>query len=79
MTVRASKFPSVQLENRQQERIERAEQNQDKLIAVLLAENEQRMLNILNSYVKNWDVQKYISRQDKQKDFMARRIRTVLW
>ena len=53
MTVRASKFPSVRLENRQQQRIERAEQNQDKLIAVLLAENEQRMLNILNSYVKN--------------------------
>ena len=74
MTVRASKFPSVRLENRQQERIERAEQNQDKLIAVLLAENEQRMLNILN-----WTPEKREIRWDKQKEFMARRIRTVLW
>lgn len=79
MTVRASKFPSVQLEDRQEERIKRAEENSDKLIAVLLAENEERMLKILLSYVANGDVNKYIDRQNKQKEFMTRRILTVLW
>ena len=79
MTVRASSFPSVRLENMKQQRQQRALENQDKLIAVLQAENEERMLKILLSYVANWDVQKYIDRQNKQKEFMARRILTVLW
>lgn len=78
MTVRASSFPSVRLENMKQQRYERSQQNQDKLIAVLQAENEERMLKILLSYIANWDIQKYIDRQNKQKEFMARRIRTVL-
>lgn len=78
MVVHASRFPECQLENRQQQRYERAQQNQDKLIAVLQAENEERMLKILLSYVANWDIQKYIDRQNKQKEFMARRIFNVL-
>ena len=36
------------------------------------------MIAILNSFVKSWDVNKYLERQRKQKEFMYRRIRTVL-
>lgn len=60
------------------ERAEWARENHDKLIAVLCAENEERMIAILNSFVKSWDVNKYLERQRKQKEFMYHRIRTVL-
>ena len=78
MTVRASSLPSVRLENMKQQRQQRALENQDKLIAVLQAENEERMLKILLSYIANGDIQRYIDRQNKQKEFMARMILTVL-
>lgn len=60
------------------ERQNRVNENQDKLIACLLAENEQRMVNILNSFAKSGDTRKYLERQNKQKEFMAYRIRNVL-
>ena len=60
------------------EREKRAKENQDKLIACLLAENEQRMVDILNSFAKSGDTRKYLERQNKQKEFMYHRIQIVL-
>lgn len=78
MVVHASRFPECQLENRQQQRYERAQQNQDKLIAVLMAENEERMKRYLARFLKTRNWEQYQKDCDKQKEFIARRIFTVL-
>jgi len=76
MTVRASKFPSVQLEDRQRKRYERSQQPeiQKELCECLFGENIANMINI-----RNWDPDKLKERSEKYRIEYLRRVKHVLF
>ena len=81
MTVRASSFPSVRLEDRKLERIKRFNQPEihKKLCEVLLQENDERMKRYWARFMKTRNWEQYQKDCDKQKEFMEHRIKTVLF
>jgi len=76
MTVRVSKFPSVQLEDRQRKRYERSQQPeiQKELCDNLFMENIINMDNI-----KKWNPEKIRPRWEKYRTEYLRRVRHVLF
>ena len=56
-----------------------AARNKDKLIKVLKEENQERMDRYRSRAIKTWDWDKYWKDLDRQREFMTRRILSVLW